>query len=142
MQKSISGFLLMITSILYAQRVIPLYESNVPNEKPCNEKDHEFIDTSWNKNGILIVDHITKPTLTIYEAPKKRKNGTAVVICPGGGYAVLAAGHEGAEVAKAFNDAGVTAFVLRYRLPKAECMVNKEYVPLMDDEQAIWFGRN
>jgi acetyl esterase/lipase len=143
MQKSIPGFfLLMTTSILSAQQVIPLYEGNVPNAKPCNEKDHEFIDTSWNKNGILMVDHITKPTLTVYEAPKKKRNGTAVVICPGGGYGALAADHEGAEVAKAFNEAGITAFVLRYRLPKDECMVNKEYVPLMDAQQAIWFVRD
>jgi acetyl esterase/lipase len=134
--------LLMVTSILSAQQVIPLYEGEIPNAKPCNEKDHEFIDTSWNKNGILIVDHITKPTLTIYEVPKKKRNGTAVIICPGGGYAVLAAGHEGAEIAKVFNDAGITAFVLRYRLPKDECMNNKEYVPLMDAQQAIWFVRN
>lgn len=126
---------------LTAQQVIPLYEGEVPNSKPCNEKDHEFIDTSWNKNGILIVDHITKPTLTIYEAPKEKSNGTAVVICPGGGYSVLAAGHEGSDVTQAFNKAGITAFVLRYRLPKDECMINKAFVPLMDAQQAIYFVR-
>ena len=126
---------------LSAQQVIPLYEGEVPNAKPCNEKDHEFIDTTWNKNGILIVDHITKPTLTIYEAPKEKSNGTAVVICPGGGYGVLAAGHEGSEVAQQFNKAGITAFVLRYRLPKGECMTDKAFVPLMDAQQAIYFVR-
>ena len=126
---------------LSAQQVIPLYEGEVPNAKPCNEKDHEFIDTTWNKNGILIVDHITKPTLTIYEASKEKSNGTAVVICPGGGYGVLAAGHEGSEVAQQFNKAGITAFVLRYRLPKGECMTDKAFVPLMDAQQAIYFVR-
>lgn len=126
---------------LSAQQVIPLYEGEVPNAKPCNEKDHEFIDTTWNKTGILIVDHITKPTLTIYEVPKEKRNGTAVVICPGGGYGVLAAGHEGSEVAQQFNKAGITAFVLRYRLPKDECMTDKAFVPLMDAQQAIYFVR-
>jgi acetyl esterase/lipase len=104
--------------------------------------DHEFIDTSWNKAGILIVDHITKPTLTIYEATGGKRNGTAVIICPGGGYSVLAAGHEGADVAKAFNEQGVAAFVLRYRLPKDECMTNKAWVPLMDAQEAIRFVRS
>jgi acetyl esterase/lipase len=136
---TILSFIIMHT--LAAQQVIPLYEGEVPNAKPCNEKDHEFIDTSWNKNGILIVDHITKPTITVYEAPKEKSNGTAVVICPGGGYSVLAAGHEGSEVAEAFNKAGITAFVLRYRLPKDECMTNKAFVPLMDAQQAIYFVR-
>ena len=134
-------FLMISTSMLYAQQVIPLYDGEIPNAKPCNETDHEFIDTSWMKSGILVVDHITKPTLTVFE-PAKKRNGTAVIICPGGGYGIIAAGHEGADVAKVFNDAGVTAFVLRYRLPKDECMNHKEYVPLMDAQQAIHFVRS
>src|SRR5689334_2614058 len=133
MQKFITAILLMmITCISKSQQVIPLYEGAMPFAKPCNEKDHEFIDTSWNKNGILVVDHITRPTITVYEPPKEKRNGTAVVICPGGGYAILAAGHEGSDVAKAFNEAGITAFVLRYRLPNEECMENKAWVPLAD----------
>jgi len=130
------------TSVVYAQHVIPLYDREIPNEKPCNEKDHEFIDTSWMKSGILVVDHITRPTLTVFESAQEKRNGTAVIICPGGGYGILAAGHEGADVAKVFNDAGVTAFVLRYRLPNDECMIHKEYVPLMDAQQAIYFVRS
>jgi len=130
------------TSVVYAQHVIPLYDREIPNEKPCNEKDHEFIDTSWMKSGILVVDHITRPTLTVFESAREKRNGTAVIICPGGGYGILAAGHEGADVAKVFNDAGVTAFVLRYRLPNDECMIHKEYVPLMDAQQAIYFVRS
>ena len=130
------------TSILSAQTVIPLYDGTIPNAKPCNETDHEFIDTSWMKAGILIVDHITKPTLTIFEPSAEKKNGTAVIICPGGGYSVIAAGHEGSDVAKVFNDAGVTVFVLRYRLPNDQCMDHKEYVPLMDAQQAIYFVRS
>lgn len=142
MHKLITTVLVIMSiRVLPAQQVVPLYTDKiVPNSKPCNEKDHEFIDTSWNKNGLLIVDHITTPTLAVYP-PKRKGNGTAVIICPGGGYAVLAAGHEGSDVAKAFNEAGVTAFVVRYRLPKDECMTNKAFVPLMDAQQAIWFVR-
>ena len=125
------------TSILSAQKLIPLYEGGVPNAKPCNEKDHEFIDTSWMKPGILVVDHITKPTITVFEPTAGKRTKTAVIICPGGGYGIIAAGHEGADVAKVFNNAGVTAFVLRYRLPKDECMNHKEFVPLMDAQQVF-----
>jgi acetyl esterase/lipase len=56
-----------------------------------------------------------KPTLTYY-APKRAKNGTAVVVCPGGGYRTLAMDHEGAQVATWLNSLGITAFVLKYRL--------------------------
>jgi acetyl esterase/lipase len=142
MRKLLIGVLFTLSvSILSAQHVVPLYPGEVPNSKPCDERDHEFIDTSWNKNGLLIVDHITKPTLTIYEPAKGKRSGSAVIICPGGGYGVLAAGHEGADVARALNEAGVTAFVLRYRLPKDACMTDKAFVPLMDAQQAIWFVR-
>ncbi len=130
------------TSILSAQQVIALYDGEIPNAKPCNEKDHEFIDTFWRKSGILVVDHITKPTLAVFEPAAEKRNGTAVIICPGGGYRIIAAGHEGSDVAKVFNDAGVTAFVLRYRLPNDECMSHKEYVPLIDAQQAIHFVRS
>lgn len=133
---------ILSASALSAQQVVPLYSDEIPNSKPCDEKDHEFIDTSWNKSGLLIVDHISKPTLSIYEPAKEKKTGSAVIICPGGGYGVLAAGHEGADIAKAFNDVGVTAFVLRYRLPKDACMSDKAFVPLMDAQQAIWFVRS
>jgi acetyl esterase/lipase len=141
MRRLFTSIFILSASTLSAQQVAPLYPKEGPNSKPCGEKDHEFIDTSWNKSGLLIVDHITKPTLTIYEAKEKR-NGTAVIICPGGGYGVLAAGHEGSDIAKVFNDVGVTAFVLRYRLPKDDCMINKAFVPLMDAQQAIWFVRS
>ena len=93
--------ILIVGCILTAQQVIPLYEGLVPFAKPFHENDHEFIDSSWNKNGILTVDHISQPTLSVYKAPKDKRKGTAVIICPGGGYRILAAGHEGSDVAKA-----------------------------------------
>lgn len=55
------------------------------------------------------------PTLTVYLADPARAVGTAVIVCPGGGYARLAIDHEGHQVARWLNDLGVTAFVLKYR---------------------------
>ena len=77
----ISVFLMISTSMLSAQQVMPLYDGEAPNAKPCNEKDHEFIDTSWMKPGILVVDHITKPTLTLFEPPVEKRNGTKSYRC-------------------------------------------------------------
>lgn len=133
---------LMFTTVsMKAQKVIPLYEGAIPNAKPCDVQQKEFVDTTWNKDGILIVNGVTVPTITVFEAPKEKRNGTAVLICPGGGYWVIAAGHEGNDFAKAFNQLGITAFVLRYRLPDDACMENKSFVPLMDAQQALYLIR-
>jgi acetyl esterase/lipase len=61
-------------------------------------------------------EDIDKPTLTPYPAPAGRGVGTAVVVCPGGGYLHLAMDHEGDQVARWLNSLGVAAFVLKYRL--------------------------
>ena len=55
------------------------------------------------------------PTLTVYSPPEDKRNGSAVIVCPGGGYTILAP-HEGAPVAEWLNTMGVTGFVLKYRL--------------------------
>jgi acetyl esterase/lipase len=57
-----------------------------------------------------------KPSLTLFLAPADKANGTAVVICPGGGYGHLATGHEGHEIAQWLNAHGVAAFMLQYRI--------------------------
>lgn len=74
-----------------------------------------------------------KPALWVFLPPAERANGTAVVVCPGGGYAHLAIGHEGKDVAEWFNARGVAAFVLRYRLaPKY-----MHPAPLQDVQRAL-----
>lgn len=57
-----------------------------------------------------------KPSLTIYIADRAKANGTAVVVCPGGGYVNLAMDHEGEQIAEWLNELGISAFVLKYRL--------------------------
>lgn len=88
-------------------------------------------------NGILVISKISKPTLSIFLAPKEKANGTAVIIYPGGGYGIVAAGHEGTDIAKKFNEMGITAFVVKYRIPNSETMINPEIGPLQDAQQAI-----
>ena len=77
------------------------------------------------------------PTLTIYLADEEIASGTAVVICPGGGYGALAMHHEGHQVAQWFNSIGVSAFILKYRLGPQ----NHHPVPLMDAQRAIRTAR-
>jgi len=76
----------------------------------------QFLLWSAGAPGALGEEDVDKPNLWLYPAPADKATGAAVVICPGGGYAHLAVGHEGSEVAEWFNERGVSAFVLRYRL--------------------------
>ena len=97
---------------MLSQTVMPLYKDSIPNSKPG--KDEEKTEYG---NGITIISKITRPTLTVFLPPKDIANGTAVVICPGGGYFINASSHEGNDVAKVFTAMGVAAFVLKYRIP-------------------------
>jgi len=123
--------------ICCAQTVIPLYPDAIPNSKPV--ADEERSDTSTS--GRIMISKISRPTLTVYLPPKEKANGTAVIVVPGGGYRMVAAVHEGSEVAKRFNEMGVTAFVLKYRLPSDVTMVNKEIGPVQDAQRAIQLVR-
>ncbi len=112
---------------------IPLY----PDKKIPNEIPGPNLESSEMKEGIFIISNVRNPTLTIYLPEKNTTNCTAVIICPGGGYSIVAAQHEGYDVAKKFNEAGVAAFVLKYRLPDDKTSSEPGIAPLQDAQQAI-----
>ncbi|MDB5013550.1 MAG: alpha/beta hydrolase, partial [Daejeonella sp.] len=101
----LSAFMLMsLTSM--AQKVIPLYPGKVPNSIE-GIKNEEAIEDK--PNSFYLIKNVSQPTLTIYIPQSVKPNGTSVIIFPGGGYGVLATKHEGLDVAKKFNEIGVTA---------------------------------
>ena len=122
---------------MYAQQTIPLYEGKIPNSKRYTTKEW------WERqdNGDTIVHFISQPTLTIFLPEKFKANGTAVVICPGGGYWITSIVKEGFAVAKKFNEWGIAAFVLNYRIPNDSSMVDKKIGPLQDAQRAIQLVR-
>ena len=124
--------------MIFSQTVLPLYKDSIPNSKPVkNEEKSEYTSDSH----ILIISSVTQPSLTIFLPEKEKATGAAVVICPGGGYSVLAASHEGYDVAKKLNEMGVAAFVVKYRIPDDKSMINKEIGPLQDAQRAIQLVR-
>lgn len=133
MHKILFCISLIIGHISFAQKVLPLYATDIPNSKPSIDKESVKV----LEKGITIIDKISRPTLTVFLPPKNKATGTAVIICPGGGYWVVAAGHEGVDIAKKFNKMGVAAFVLKYRIPNDEWMLNRSIGPLQDAQQAI-----
>src|SRR5690606_32206848 len=138
--KAICGTVLLVMAVLTAtsQEEIMLYSAEVPNSKPFTMEEVHTTDD----NGITRVTGVTNPTLTAYFPPENVVNsGKAGIVCPGGGYAILAITHEGHDVAKLLAANGISAFVLKYRLPKDEIMVDKRIGPLQDAQRAIQLVR-
>jgi acetyl esterase/lipase len=126
--------LMILTSKLFGQsQVIDLWNGKVPGAIR-NTSYKQTVDSldNWYK-----MRFVSEPTLDVYPAPAEKATGTAVIICPGGGYSGLAIGHEGAAVARWFNDLGITAFVLKYRLPSDAIMLDKSVGPMQDGQKAI-----
>ncbi|HEX4265635.1 MAG TPA: alpha/beta hydrolase [Verrucomicrobiae bacterium] len=93
-------------------QVISLWNNGAPGfENRRNEP--EQAQSYW-------VRHVNNPSLTVFFPPREKANGAAVVICPGGGHRELVYNHEGVEPAHYFNNLGVAAFVLKYRLAREE----------------------
>jgi acetyl esterase/lipase len=120
---------------LLAQTVIPLYEK-VPNSRPSPNREE-----SVTTDNMTRISKVSVPTLTMYIPSNPNAKKAAVIICPGGGYVRLSATHEGSDVAKIFNDWGIIAFVLKYRLPDDTIMIDKSIGPLQDAQRAIQLVR-
>lgn len=119
-----------------AQERIPLYEKSIPNSKT----DTSYVETEQViPGGTTIISNVSKPELIAYFPEKP--NGTSVIIFPGGSYSYLAIAHEGTDVAKRLANLGITAFVVKYRLPNDRIMTNKSIGPLQDAQRAIQLVR-
>jgi len=126
------GLVLLASGRLLAQQTFPLYSGTVPDSQPSAVQETNVTVP----NGALI-STVVQPSLTAFLPAPGTANGTAVIICPGGGYARLAIDHEGYDVAKRLNQMGVTAFVLKYRLPNDKSQPDKSIAPLLDAQQAL-----
>jgi acetyl esterase/lipase len=116
MKSIISVLLFMIAFESFSQNneLIYLWPGKVPGEK--GEKKMAVIAPSENDN-IIRISEVTNPAMEVFLSEESLKNGASVIICPGGGYHILAYDLEGTEIAAWLNSKGYTAFVLQYRVP-------------------------
>ncbi|MDR7210284.1 alpha/beta hydrolase [Flavobacterium piscis] len=129
-------FLLMIAGETFAQsKVINLWDKKIPGAISKSDYKETNSEDSWMQS-------VTNPRLDMYPAPSEKSTGTAVIICSGGGYAGMAVGHEGKQIAQWLNGLGITAFVLKYRLPDISIMTDKSAGPLQDGQQAVRLVRS
>ncbi len=132
------GFIIaamVISTVLLAQTEMPLYSGAIPNSKPAPNKE-----SALTRDNVTRISKVSIPTLTIYKPANA--NGMSVIICPGGGYSILAFDKEGTRVAEEMNKWGITAFVLKYRLPDDTTNFDRSIAPLMDAQQAIRLVRS
>ncbi|MEM6345329.1 MAG: alpha/beta hydrolase [Bacteroidota bacterium] len=115
-------------------QTLNLYPEGIPCKNDLIEEAKE------GKDGILRISKVHEPILDVYLPDSA--NGSAVVICPGGGYTILAWDWEGSSMAEWFNTMGITAFVLKYRLPHWETEECRSEVALMDAQRAMRLVRS
>ncbi|MFM1877284.1 MAG: hypothetical protein RLZZ241_150 [Bacteroidota bacterium] len=132
--------------VIFGSSILKAYTLNGQNqtfpvwktEIPFSIRNDTYIEAQEIKGGeILRTSKVTEPTLTVFFPSPHKANGTAVIICPGGGYRHLAITKEGFKVAQWLNTIGITAFVLKYRLPDDEIMEVKSIGPLQDAQEAL-----
>lgn len=130
-----AGLLLHCGGQLRAQAppVIPLYTGQIPDSQPS---DLQEIQTQA-ADGSPRTANVVTPTLTVFRPARKLATGTAIVLCPGGGYTRLVMEREGREAALHLNKMGITVFLLKYRLPNDLTQPDKTIAPLLDAQQAI-----
>lgn len=122
-------FALLAAAALAAEPdVIPIWPGPAPGSEGWTQQERETVGP---KDTIRRVSNVTRPTLTVY-LPPKGANGTGVVVCPGGGFRILAIDYEGHDVARWLNSLGVTAFVLKYRVMRTDDAAEKKPADLAE----------
>lgn len=103
-----------------------------PNKVPGQIAEKKEATKSLNKSGnVLRLAEVTNPAMVVFEPKASNNNGVDIIVCPGGGYGILAIDLEGYEIAAWLNELGFTAYVLQYRVP------NKRKEALYDLQRAI-----
>jgi len=106
-------------------------EGNIPLSIKNNLQEQAI------STDIVRIGKVQVPQIEVYLPNKRSVTGQAVIICPGGGYSILAYDWEGTDVAKLLNAHGIAAIVLKYRLPDSLSSTSPDQVPLMDAKQAM-----
>ncbi len=123
---------------------IMLWPSGAPGEKATSEPER---DMTTAKDGVVAgrsvirLGNVTEPTITVFRPVQAKDTGTAVVVFPGGGYRILAMDLEGTEVCHWLNSVGITAVLLKYRVPESSG-VPRYAEPLQDAQRAVGLVRS
>jgi dienelactone hydrolase len=121
--KSIPGYLLLIClwitsySVTAQETEVKIWDGPAPGAENWIQKEYRFEYQSpiWHEKNIALFN-VVEPTLTVFLPDTKKANGTAMIVCPGGGFTALSWDNEGLNVGRKLAEMGITAFVLKYRI--------------------------
>ncbi len=99
--------------------ILKVWPGKAPGVGAVKHREHLQPQNPHEHPPILRLTDVTEPTISVYRPAKGTDTGAAVLICPGGGYSILAWDLEGTEVANWLNSIGVTGVVLKYRVPRS-----------------------
>jgi acetyl esterase/lipase len=130
--------------------IVDLWPGNPPDEPGTIGAETVRMSPKLDRKQVEVTDstrmitNVTKPTLTVYRPAKDKDSGTAIIICPGGGYWNLYWELEGEEVAAWLNSIGVTGIILKYRVPRRPAEPEREPArrPLQDAQRAVSLVRS
>jgi len=119
--------------------VLDLWPDKVPGDVGISDQEKSRIHPSPLVGPTQLITNVTKPTLSVYQPPKDKNTGTAMIICPGGGYWDLYWELEGTEVVEWLNSVGMTGIILKYRVPRRPGDVRGEppLGPQLDAQRAV-----
>lgn len=129
----ILGIMVIASFSLSAQ---PVNMKVWPNGIPGSKKAEGYIEKT-DKDGVVRIEKVSEPEISVFLPKNAKPNGAAVLIIPGGGYGIVAIDHEGYEIAKWLNEQGIAGIVLKYRLPSDKIMEDKAIGPLQDAQEAM-----
>lgn len=137
--------LLWALSILFVRalepaKIISIWPGDAPGEVKGEVGEEVPKPNRPGSKKIIRLGNVTKPTISLFPAPKEKANGAAVLVCPGGGYSILAYDLEGTEICEWLNSIGVTGILLKYRVPRRKNR-EKHDAPLQDSQRAIGIVR-
>lgn len=140
-----AGLLLAVSGLLGAEpsHTVRLWPSTPPGDGPAKETERDLTRPDENLiagRRLIRLGHVSSPELMVFKPAPEKDTGASVLICPGGGYHILALDLEGTEVAEWLNSMGVTGVVLKYRVPRREGR-EKHEAPLQDAQRAMGLMR-
>lgn len=135
----LAGYLMVVTADASESQL--LWPDGAPGERDDIGEEHDTTSPDEKANRVIRLGNVTQPTITLYRAPADKDTGATVVVCPGGGYHILAMDLEGTEVCDWLNSIGVNAVLLKYRVPRRKDLA-PHAAPLQDVQRALGLVRS
>jgi acetyl esterase/lipase len=136
---------LTVSLTLCARGAEPKVVKLWPGKAPGETKDlgpEKYLEAKKGQLEVKRLTNVSEPTIAIYAPPGDKANGATVIVAPGGGYNILAIEHEGTQTCEWLNSLGVTAVLLKYRVPRRDMQSPDNLAMIQDAQRAVTLVRS